>query len=319
MMTNAGFASPSWPRPRPGRQPSWRRSPAAAVRRPRSSDAVVVPDRQPRPRRPAAARPRRNRHGRPRRPPLPAAATPALAARRSRPRAGARSRGRSSSAGNPPAAKVLVEKGKAAKDPEVCAKDAPINSERLVVDGATKGVKNVLVYIPKPTTSTTRPRRPPQAAKVVFDQEKCVFEPHVLGVMTGTPVTLKSSDPVNHNVNAKLKNNPPSTSCSPRRQRRSSSRPSGGRTDPGRGHLRYPSLDAGLVDGPRSALLRRDRREGELRDQERAGRHAEGRRLAGGGRQERFVTAPPARTSSSRRTTRPSKTSSSSRRGSGPE
>ena len=53
--------------------------------------------------------------------------------------------------GDTAAPKVLVEKGKAAKDPEVCAKDAPIVSERLVVDGATKGVKNVLVYIPKPT------------------------------------------------------------------------------------------------------------------------------------------------------------------------
>ena len=53
--------------------------------------------------------------------------------------------------GDPPTPKVLAEKGKAAKDPEVCAKDAPLVSERLVVDGATKGVKNVLVYLSKPT------------------------------------------------------------------------------------------------------------------------------------------------------------------------
>ena len=54
-------------------------------------------------------------------------------------------------AGNPPAAEVLVAQGKAPKDPEVCAKEAPIPNERLVVDAASKGVKNVLVYIPKPT------------------------------------------------------------------------------------------------------------------------------------------------------------------------
>ena len=42
-------------------------------------------------------------------------------------------------------------KGQGGKDPEVCAKDGPIKSERLIVDAATKGVKNVLVYLPKPT------------------------------------------------------------------------------------------------------------------------------------------------------------------------
>ena len=107
----------------------------------------------------------------------------------------------------PPAAKVLVEKGKADKDPEVCAKDAPIMSERLVVDAATKGVKNVLVYIPKPTAVNEEAKKAAAGAKVVFDQKKCVFEPHVLGVMTGATVTLKTSDPVNHNINSKLKNN----------------------------------------------------------------------------------------------------------------
>ena len=40
---------------------------------------------------------------------------------------------------------------------------------------------------------------------VTFDQKKCIFEPHVLGMMFGEIVTLKSSDPVNHNVNVKLK------------------------------------------------------------------------------------------------------------------
>src|SRR6478609_1127621 len=46
-------------------------------------------------------------------------------------------------AGNPPEPRILAPQGKAAKDPNVCAKDAPIVSERLVVDASTKGVKNV--------------------------------------------------------------------------------------------------------------------------------------------------------------------------------
>ncbi|QEH36867.1 hypothetical protein OJF2_54520 [Aquisphaera giovannonii] len=108
-------------------------------------------------------------------------------------------------AGDPPAPKVLFEKGKAAKDPEVCAKDSPILSESLVVDGGTKGVKNVLVYLSKPTSVSDDAKKAMTAATVLFDQNKCVFEPHVLGMMTGTPITLKSSDPVNHNINAKLK------------------------------------------------------------------------------------------------------------------
>jgi len=53
--------------------------------------------------------------------------------------------------GNPPTLNPLAAKGKASKDPEVCAKEAPIPNEVLVVDASSKGVKNVLVYIPKPT------------------------------------------------------------------------------------------------------------------------------------------------------------------------
>ena len=110
--------------------------------------------------------------------------------------------------GDPPTPKVIAEKGKAAKDPEVCAKDAPLVSERLVVDGPTKGVKNVLVYFSKPTRINDDAKKAAASAKVMFDQEKCIFLPHVLGMMNGSTITLKSSDPVNHNINAKLKTEP---------------------------------------------------------------------------------------------------------------
>jgi hypothetical protein len=107
--------------------------------------------------------------------------------------------------GEPPAPKVLFEKGKAAKDPTVCAKDAPLLSERLVVDGGTKGVKNVLVYLSKPTSVGDEAKKAAAAVHVLFDQSNCVFDPHVLGILNGSTITLKSSDPVNHNINAKLK------------------------------------------------------------------------------------------------------------------
>ncbi len=108
--------------------------------------------------------------------------------------------------GDPPAPSVLVEKGKAAKNPEWCAKDSSILSERLVVDAATKGVKNVLVYLPRPTAVNEDAKKAASGATVMFDQKNCTFEPHVLGLMTGVPVDLKSSDPLSHNINVKLKN-----------------------------------------------------------------------------------------------------------------
>jgi plastocyanin len=107
--------------------------------------------------------------------------------------------------GDAPDPKVLQAQGKAEKNPEVCALKAPIVSERLVVDKSSKGVKNVLVYIPKPTSVNDDAKKAAVSTPAVFDQKNCVFEPHVLGLMAGTPVMLKSSDSTNHNVNVKLK------------------------------------------------------------------------------------------------------------------
>ena len=78
-------------------------------------------------------------------------------------------------------------------------------SERLVVDGGTKGVKNVLVYLNKPTSVSDEAKKAAAATNVVFDQNKCVFDPHVLAILANSTIALKSSDPVNHNINAKLK------------------------------------------------------------------------------------------------------------------
>src|SRR3954453_21262957 len=52
-----------------------------------------------------------------------------------------------------PAAKALIEKGKAAKDPEVCATAEPIPSRELVVDPKNKGVAYGFVYLVKPKGS----------------------------------------------------------------------------------------------------------------------------------------------------------------------
>lgn len=117
--------------------------------------------------------------------------------------------------GDAPTPKILVKQGDAsAKDPAVCAAQ-PIPSQALVVDKDSKGVKYAVVYIPKPTA--TNPEATSAAAKseVVFDQERCTFEPHVLGVMKGGKVLVKSSDKVAHNVDSKLQNTKFNTSLQP--------------------------------------------------------------------------------------------------------
>lgn len=108
--------------------------------------------------------------------------------------------------GEPKEPKVLEPQGKAEKDPEVCAKNAPIVSERLVVDGATKGVKNVFVYLLRPSAVNPDAKKAAEAAKPEFDQKGCVYIPHALAVMAGVPVLVKSSDPTSHNVNFQLRN-----------------------------------------------------------------------------------------------------------------
>src|SRR4051812_33920052 len=52
--------------------------------------------------------------------------------------------------GDVPAIKILVEKGKAPKDPEVCARDESIISRELAVDPKTKGVAFGFAYLVKP-------------------------------------------------------------------------------------------------------------------------------------------------------------------------
>jgi len=108
---------------------------------------------------------------------------------------------------NPPETKVEVEKGKASKDPNVCASESPIVSERLVVDPATKGVKNVLIFVRRPSAVKEEAKQAASKAEIEFDQVKCVFKPHVLVVMNGAKIVMKNSDPVPHNINSKLKNN----------------------------------------------------------------------------------------------------------------
>ena len=107
--------------------------------------------------------------------------------------------------GTPPVRAVLQAQGKAEKDPNICAKTAPILSERVVVDPATKGIKNVFVYVQRPTAVNPEAKSAVAAVKPAFDQIGCVFIPHAMTVMVGQTVEVKSSDDTSHNVNFGLR------------------------------------------------------------------------------------------------------------------
>ncbi|MFO0891042.1 MAG: carboxypeptidase regulatory-like domain-containing protein [Isosphaeraceae bacterium] len=101
-----------------------------------------------------------------------------------------------------PPAKVLIEKGKSPKDPEVCAKDEPIPSRELVVDPQSKGVAHGFVFLVKPRGSNPAAVKELLARKpkAELDQKNCEFTPYCQAIHQDQPLVIKSSDPVNHNV-----------------------------------------------------------------------------------------------------------------------
>jgi hypothetical protein len=103
---------------------------------------------------------------------------------------------------NIPPAKVLIEKGKSEKNPDICAKDEPILSRDLVIDPKSKGVAYGFAYLVKPKGNFAEAVKALLAKepKVVLDQKACEFQPYVLPFHKDQALVIKSSDPTNHNV-----------------------------------------------------------------------------------------------------------------------
>ena len=76
----------------------------------------------------------------------------------------------------------------------------PPNLEDIVVN-SNGTVRDVLIYVtgevPGQHTAPTEP--------LVFEQQGCIFVPHVGAVMVGQPVEVRNDDPVLHNVRAQSK------------------------------------------------------------------------------------------------------------------
>jgi hypothetical protein len=110
-----------------------------------------------------------------------------------------------------PPVKVLEEKGKALKDPNVCATSQPIMSRELVVDPESKGVSYAFAYIsrPKGTNPEAIKELVAKQPKVELDQKNCEFLPYLVPMYQEQTLIVKASDPgINHNVRVNAFTNP---------------------------------------------------------------------------------------------------------------
>ena len=74
-------------------------------------------------------------------------------------------------------------------------------SDELVVS-KTGAIQNVVISLLKVKSNFELPKETP-----VVDQVNCAYTPHVLAVLTGTTVNIRTSDPTLHNVHAHAKRN----------------------------------------------------------------------------------------------------------------
>jgi hypothetical protein len=114
-------------------------------------------------------------------------------------------KGRFKLAGAPPARPSINDK--ILKDQAVCAPAGKqVLSERLIVDEASGGISNVVVYL---MTEKNRPipvhesaAKPREGAPATLDNKACLFVPHVLAVHRGIgSLKITNSDSVAHNAN----------------------------------------------------------------------------------------------------------------------
>ena len=95
------------------------------------------------------------------------------------------------------------------KDQEVCAPGGrPVLSQELVVDSATQGIKDVVIYLVTPAkfpVGDPKWEHPDYAAAreatLEYDQKNCVFLTHMFVMRSKQKAKILNSDPVGHNTN----------------------------------------------------------------------------------------------------------------------
>ena len=107
--------------------------------------------------------------------------------------------------GQPPAAKPIEVN----KDQATCGTSLP--AEGLIA-GADKVVKNAVVRL----TNIAKGKPVDTAAKLVLDQVKCRYVPHVVIVPVGATLEIKNSDPITHNIHTFSIDNDPINKAQPK-------------------------------------------------------------------------------------------------------
>jgi len=97
------------------------------------------------------------------------------------------------------------------KDQAVCAPGGrPVLSETLVVDSATQGIKDVVIFLSLPNrrkfpAGDAKWEHPDYADKreatLEFDQKACIFLTHMFAMRSQQKAKILNSDPVGHNTN----------------------------------------------------------------------------------------------------------------------
>lgn len=93
----------------------------------------------------------------------------------------------------------IVEKGDPVRDAPCCAAQA-VPDESLVVHPESKGIQNIIMYLPKAPKEIHPSLKESKKKEVVFDQKGCRFIPHAMVVRTDQQVVVKSDDSVAHNT-----------------------------------------------------------------------------------------------------------------------
>ena len=100
--------------------------------------------------------------------------------------------------GDVPSVKIL----KVDKDEQTCGHENKA-SEEFVVNGESKGIRNVVVSLVDIAAG-----KKAEAVTASLDQKECLFTPHVLAISVGASVDLLNSDNVMHNLHSWSIRNP---------------------------------------------------------------------------------------------------------------
>jgi len=93
------------------------------------------------------------------------------------------------------------------KDKEFCGKH-PLFNERLLVDGESSGIQNVIFYVYTGRGGSKLPAQAATNATHVLANDKCRFEPRIVVMQAGDSLRITNPDAVGHNANLNFFANP---------------------------------------------------------------------------------------------------------------